>query len=301
MNEFLSLFFKGVLMGVANIIPGVSGGTIAVVLHIFDRLIGVLNHFFSDFKNNIKFLAPLCLGLLTGILAFSKLIDFCFTGYPMQTNYFFVGLVVGSIPLIRKNAVSKGYDLKCIFSTVIAFVLVIGISLLKTEETSASDFEISFGFLSKVFLGSLVASSAMVIPGISGSFVMVLIGLYNVVIKSINGLMSVAVHSLKLLSGGDFGGAFSAVVSDKSFITVIFIGLGVICGIIIISKVIAFLLEKFFSITYFAILGLICASLVCIITDPDVYSAGITAVKITASAVTFVFGLLISLKLGDEK
>ena len=105
--NYLFLFFKGIIVGVANVIPGVSGGTIAVVLHIFDRMIEAINHFTSDIKKHVKFLLPLGAGAAVGVLAFSVLIDYTLTNYSLPTCGFFAGLVAGSLPLIWGMANSK--------------------------------------------------------------------------------------------------------------------------------------------------------------------------------------------------
>ena len=105
--NYIMLFLKGIIIGVANVIPGVSGGTIAVVLHIFDRMIDAINHFTKDIKKHIMFLLPLLAGAGVGVLAFSVLIDFCLENYSLPTCSFFAGLVAGSLPLIYGMAKSK--------------------------------------------------------------------------------------------------------------------------------------------------------------------------------------------------
>ncbi|MBR5500238.1 MAG: DUF368 domain-containing protein, partial [Clostridia bacterium] len=103
------LFLKGIMIGVANVIPGVSGGTIAVITGVFDRLIEAINTLFKQFKKNLKFLLPIGLGAVVGILGLSKVMDFCLGNYYIPTNFFFVGLVAGSIPLIVKKTKESGH------------------------------------------------------------------------------------------------------------------------------------------------------------------------------------------------
>ena len=136
--DFIKLILKGIIFGVANVIPGVSGGTIAVVLHIFDRMIEAINHFTKDIKKHIMFLAPLGIGAVAGILVFSMLIDYTLTNYSLPTCGFFAGLVAGSIPLIYGMAKSKQpkdkSGAKYFIYTALAFALVIFMSTLKTAE-----------------------------------------------------------------------------------------------------------------------------------------------------------------------
>lgn len=122
MNNFLNLFLKGIFIGIANIIPGVSGGTIAVVLRVFDQLIDAINNFFKTPKKHFKFILFLGLGAAFGIIIFSKLISFLLYTYSFPTSMFFVGLVVGSVPLIYSNVKKKsGSNLFYYFVSIFFF------------------------------------------------------------------------------------------------------------------------------------------------------------------------------------
>ena len=302
MNKFLNLFIKGIFVGVANIIPGVSGGTIAVVLRIFDQMIDAINNFFKDPKKHIKFLVPLFLGAGAGIILFSKLLEFCLKKESLPTSLFFVGLVVGSAPLIYNQAKKK--EIKPIYFgvSVIFFAIVVLISLLKPTNSETS-FSITPYWLSKAFISGIIASAAMVIPGISGSFVMVLLGLYNIILTSISGLTNTLSNGIKMMLSGDFINGFMQIVKSDSFIILAVTGIGIIIGVVLISKIIAILLEKAFSVTYFAILGLIFGSIFAIFKDPmtyESYTGSIPVLSIVLAVVTFIIGFFISIKLGKE-
>ena len=104
MMNYLYVFLAGVVIGIANIIPGVSGGTMAVVMNIFDRLIEAISNIRKEFKKNILFLVMIGLGAGAGILLFANIISYCRDHFPVATNFFFVGLIVGSIPMVYKRA-----------------------------------------------------------------------------------------------------------------------------------------------------------------------------------------------------
>lgn len=302
MNKFLNLFIKGIFVGVANIIPGVSGGTIAVVLRIFDQMIDAINNFFKTPKKHIKFLVPLFLGAGAGIILFSKLLEFCLKKESLPTSLFFVGLVVGSVPLIYNQAKKK--EIKPIYFgvSVIFFAIVVLISLLKPTNSETS-FSITPYWLSKAFISGIIASAAMVIPGISGSFVMVLLGLYNIILTSISGLTNTLSNGIKMMLSGDFINGFMQIVKSDSFIILAVTGIGIIIGVVLISKIIAILLEKAFSVTYFAILGLIFGSIFAIFKDPmtyESYTVSIPVLSIVLAVVAFIIGFFISIKLGKE-
>ena len=103
MKEKLKLVIKGFVIGIANIIPGVSGGTLAITLGIYEDLINAISHFFTNFKKNLEFLILLGIGAVLSILTLSKLINFSLTKFPVPTTLFFIGLIVGGVPLIYKR------------------------------------------------------------------------------------------------------------------------------------------------------------------------------------------------------
>ncbi|MCD8157957.1 MAG: DUF368 domain-containing protein [Clostridiales bacterium] len=135
--ETVLLILKGMLMGIANIIPGVSGGTIAVVLRIFDPMIEAINNFYKSkeaFKKHIRFLVILFIGCLLGIGAFSKLIKAGLESYSFPTCMFFAGLVVGSISLIYGKAKEKKGKNTILYSCCRRFRCCCGFQLFKRTE-----------------------------------------------------------------------------------------------------------------------------------------------------------------------
>ena len=303
MNKFLNLFLKGIFVGIANIIPGVSGGTIAVVLRIFDQMIDAINNFFKEPKKHIKFLIPLFLGALIGILIFSKIIEVSLAKESLPTSMFFVGLVVGSIPLIfsqaKKNPVKPIYYL----FALISFLIVVFISFLKEPTSSSTNITITIPWLIKILIYSMIASASMVVPGISGSFVMVLLGIYNIILTSISNLIPTIIDGIKIMTETGFLEGVKYIILSDVFITLLVAGIGIVLGIILISKIIAFLLEKAFSITYFTILGLIFGSIFSIFKDPMTYSSyagNIPVFSIIMAVITGIIGFMVAFKLGKE-
>lgn len=288
MNKIFLGFLKGIFIGLANIIPGVSGGTIAVILGIFDDLIDTINNFFRDIKKNLGFITPIGFGILFSILFFSSILELCLKKYSLPTNIFFIGLIFGSIPIIYKKAIKNGIKKNYFLYILISILIVILASNFNNDNTAQINNDLSFIFLLKIFLGGLLAAIAMIIPGISGSFVMVLLGIYPTVINSVANI------SRCLLN-----------LSDKSLLiqtgAIIFsLGVGVISGILLISKLISVLLEKFYSETYFCILGLIIGSIYGIFASPMTYQSGINNFMILISVISFFAGAIISYFLGEK-
>ncbi|MFV0274819.1 MAG: DUF368 domain-containing protein [Bacilli bacterium] len=271
-------FFVGIIMGIANIIPGVSGGTIAVGLGIFDKLITSINTFFKNPKKTLPFLIPLAMGMIVGILIFSGIISFSLENYSFATNMFFVGLVVSSIPLIINGAKDKNFKKKQYIYTIIGSLIVIILTILENNGiTNSSE---NNGYI-KLLISGAIASSSMIIPGISGSFMMILLGIYD-------GLL-IAISTFKdwLLNISD-----TALLID-SLKVIAPLGIGIVIGIILISKLIEFLFKNFQSQTYLVILGLIFGSIFSILVSNDTYASGINFLTIIIGIIMLVLGYLL--------
>ena len=131
MKENIFLVIKGFIMGIANVIPGVIGGTLALTLGIYGKLIKAISHFLSNLKENIKFLLPLGIGMVLAIITMSNVIDYSFKNFPLPTTLFFMGLVIGGVPLLYKR-VKGTKESKKASSYIIAgltFALVIVLAL----------------------------------------------------------------------------------------------------------------------------------------------------------------------------
>lgn len=289
---YVVLFLKGIMIGIANVIPGVSGGTIAVITGVFDRLIEALNTLFKNFKKHLYFLIPLGLGAVVGVLGLSKVMDFCLSNYSTQTNFFFVGLVIGSIPLIFNKTRESG-SIKPVHGIpfVLAIAAVVALAIVNTYvlggDAGTSDSVLpamTVGNFFFYFFGGMLGAAAMVVPGISGSLVMVLIGLYDTVIAAITGLM-------------EFG---NTEVMLDAFIAVIPIGLGIICGIFTVAKLIELLMRKFKTATYTGILGLLIGSMAALLISMELATLNIGVGAIIVSVVTCIAGFFTAFFLGRE-
>lgn len=240
----IKLFICGVIFGVANVIPGVSGGTMLVVFGIYDELTEAISGIKAIFKH-LPFLIPLGLGGASGIFGFSVVVKWLFENFGLQTNMFFIGLILGSVPMIIKMGTSEQkIKPSCIFPFLIAMAVVIGLTVLQnadfvnlTEQT-VEGFDIAFSI--KLMLCAVLAAVTMIIPGVSGSFVMMLLGVYETVIDSITTLR---------------------------FVVLIPFAIGAIIGIMAGAKVISILISKFKLTVYSAIMGLVVGSVYAIIPE----------------------------------
>ena len=283
----LILTIKGFFMGIANIIPGVSGGTIALIVGIYEDFINAISHFFANFKKNIKFLIPVFIGMGLSILLLSKVIDYSYDHFPIAVTMFFMGLVIGGVPLIKKNidnTKDKDRTLNYILA-IITFVFVIFFALAPVIFNT--DSEVSFENMNVlnylfVFLVGVIAAATMVIPGISGSLVLMLLGYYYPVIALIKDITKFDIHGLFVL------GIF---------------GIGILVGIVFISKVIEFLFNNYKKSTYYAVIGFILASILAIpiSTMINVSNISINIIEIIIGLILLAGGTFISYYLGDKE
>lgn len=284
----MKLVLKGFLMGIANVIPGVSGGTIAIILGIYEQLISAINSLFKNFKKNMKFLIPVGIGMVLSILSMSKVIDYSYKNFPIPTFMFFMGLVIGGIPLIRKNIKNKEEQRKPINYVIglLTFSLVIFLASYKLIFDSTSSVQLvnlSLYNYIILFLVGMIASATMVIPGISGSLVLMILGYYYPIIETINKILS-----------------FDNLLN--TFLILGVFGFGVLFGFILVAKLLEILFAKFRIKTYFGILGFIYASIIAIPISAYVENPVLSfnLVHFIVGIVTLLLGTVVSYKLGEK-
>lgn len=279
MIEYLRLFLYGIIIGIANVVPGVSGGTLVVVFNLYDRLVDSVSLNVKKLWSKKGFLLPLLLGMGSGILVFSKLVTVLYLKFPYQTSSCFTGIVLGSIPLLIRMVFAPGKkaekaseketgtedekqeasekDRKKSAGKIIGLsgLIVFGILVMfcfyflngrfqasVLSENGLPDF--SLGLAGKMFLAGFAAAVAMIIPGISGSLLMVIIGVYTVVMAALSGL-----------TGGNF---------VQSCLLLLPFGFGVLGGLLAGVFFMKWVLKKIPEYTYAVILGLILGSVIMI-------------------------------------
>lgn len=241
--EIIFNLLKGMAIGVANIIPGVSGGTIALILGIYSKLTEAVGEFLTNKEKRFsyfKFLFQIGLGAGLGIVLFAKVVKYLYDVYPQSTNFFFLGLIVASVPLIIKTGNNMKISVKkSVFFGLGFFIVLFFIIINKNMDHSiinkGLDLNINMFYLGKLFICGAIAAGAMIIPGISGSFLLILLGEYYNILEFIN---------------------------NGKIIPLVIMGIGMIFGIFIFSKLIDFLLKKYTGITFYFILGLVLASII---------------------------------------
>ena len=276
---------RGMVIGLANIIPGVSGGTMMVSMGIYDTLIDCINHLFSRFKQSVMTLLPYLIGMMAAIIIGAFGLKAAFKSFPLPTNALFIGLILGSVPMILKQMKGSKTGVPGGIAFILLFALVVVLKVIEAE--NATTITLAVGMVIKLFFLGCMASATMVIPGVSGSMLLKTLGYYEpIVTEAIPAL-------IKGLTSGDW-----AVVGTNVGILLPF-GIGIVVGIFAIAKLIAVLLAKWKGVTYCAIMGMVVASPVVILMDTSIY-AGCNAVLVIVSVLFLALGVFIALKLGGD-
>ncbi len=277
--DFFKAVVKGVIIGVANVIPGVSGGTMMVSMGVYDTLIGCITGLFKQFWKSIKTLLPYVIGALIGIVALASVLTYLFENHPLPTSTAFIGLILGGLPPLLKCIDMKKTNAFSMILFLLFMALIIVMAVTNPAENDAAA-EISLVHMALLLGVGIIASATMIIPGVSGSMILMLLGYYQTVMDAVT-------HLKDGLLGGDM-----ALAAAQLKILVPF-GVGVVVGIYAVAKLIEWLLQKYPVYTYSAILGLVVASPIAVLLRCDM--SGVTPIVVMISLVTFIGGFVISL------
>lgn len=240
--KYIILALKGAAIGIANAIPGVSGGTIAVIMKIYDELLGAITPNIKKLIKNLTFLVPVGIGMLIGIILAAKVLGFLFDTYNVPTQLFFVGVVIGSMPLIYRECTKES---KLSPVNIIPFLIgagiMIGMLFVKPESGGSVSEGLTLFSGIMFFFAAFLAAVAMIIPGISGALVMKVLGAYDTAIAAVN---DINIPVLLIFAAGAVVGLFAA------------------------AGIISALLKKFRRGTYCFIAGLILGSV------PSIFPSG---------------------------
>ena len=284
MNWFLDIL-RGAVIGLANVIPGVSGGTMMVAMGIYDKLIYSINHLFTEFKKCFRILLPYLIGMVAAILIGSFALKAAFARFPLPTNALFIGLILGSLPFILKEMKGEKIGWQGILVFVLFFALVVILKAIERE--NIAEVTLNFGTVLLMLVLGAICSAAMVIPGVSGSMILKTLGYYEPVVT---GAIPAAV---KGLTSGNWDAVFQNLGILVPF------GLGIVAGIFGIAKLIEVLMKKWKGRTYCGILGMVLASPVVILMDTSIYE-GFNLWIGVASVVAMGAGLIVAMKLGGD-
>lgn len=263
----LVVFFKGMAIMISTLVPGVSGGTMAIVLGIYDDLIHAIGSFFEDWKKHSKLLIQLGLGAIIGLLLFSNLIESALNNYPVIMRFLFIGIILGGVPILYKRATYVSNNKSEIIYLIIGLIIALSMS----KDTISVGTMTSVGGVKEflfLFISGIIISIALILPGISGSYVLLIFGMYDTVLNAINTLNISLLFPLLL---------------------------GAIIGTLATTKAIENLLQRYPGKTYMMILGFVIGSIVPIY--PGLPGSG----EVIFSIIVLIIGFLFIIWLGKKE
>ncbi|HCY1171986.1 TPA: DUF368 domain-containing protein [Staphylococcus aureus] len=266
---------KGFAMGTSDLVPGVSGGTIALLLGIYNQFIASISGIFSRrFWPSFTFLIPIIIGMLLAMGSLSNLFNFLLSQHHIPTMFFFGGLIIGIVPYLLKISNYKtSFTTKHYMMVIAGITILIVITLMNNGDKHAGEtLTLSTGLIIKYFIAGMCASSAMLLPGISGSFMLLVFGVYGTVMLAISEVVKLNFAGLPILLA---------------------VGFGVLAGFIISSKIIQYFLTHHKLMTFALIIGFVVGSLFAVFPGLPT-----NIVMWFVSLVVFIIGFIVSLTLG---
>ena len=298
MIKLVRNFLNGVAVGTVETVPGVSGGTIAIILGFYDELIKTVNNFRKDYKKSLKFLIPLLMGVAVGVLTFGSIVNYLLLNYSLPTMAFFIGLILGIVPIVYSKIKEPGKALKPkeIILVIAPAVLLGIISNLKNISNSGVVTDpaevihnINVFYMLFIFISGILAAAALIIPGISGSFVLLLMGVYPLATYSVSRIKD-------LLTDITNVGLILDICKVLGPLAI-----GVIIGGLSMARVINRLLTNYKKTIYSIILGLLIGSVYAVFNDPIVFRSGVSAPIVILGAEMLILGAIISFLLGKKR
>lgn len=239
MKKLYSIF-SGFLIGIGAVLPGVSGSVIAIILGEYERVIKIFNDKSKNLYVKFKELFTLGLGLCLGVIVSGNILFLIYYKYEVQMKYIFMGLILGSIPLLNNEIKKRENDTINYLYFLVAFLIS---SLFFILSNLYIDNILNNNSIFKLFIAGFLYSSGKIIPGLSSSFFMIVLGLYEYILKFISNPFLVTINQI---------------VTAFPFI------LGVMFGILILFKLINFFLNRYFTKTYSSIIGFVLGSILSI-------------------------------------
>lgn len=267
----ISRALKGAAIGVAMIIPGISGGTVAVLLEIYEEMIKAISSLRKEFKKSVLYLLPILIGM---IIAFGMMyfpIKYALLYIPLQTISLFAGLMIGSCPKMITDAKKNGFKMINLISLIVPFVFVVGICFIPNMGNVNLSIDMPIINYLVLFIVGVVASCALVIPGVSGSMFLLIIGYYHPIFNTISQIKVNPGHSILVL---------------------MIFAIGLLVGFFTIAKIMKVLLEKYPRATYWAIVSFVIGSIPAIYISFDYTKTVVNTITVITSSICVVLGII---------
>ncbi|MCL2804840.1 MAG: DUF368 domain-containing protein [Treponema sp.] len=277
--EYVKLVLIGFVLGITAVIPGFSAATMAVVFNVYDRLINIIVPNIKKIFAAWGFWLPLIIGGAAGIIFFSKVFSRLMENYNVPAYWFFIGVIAGSIPLVYSRVIKPPSllpSIPSVISFILALAIMIFMAIVKPEEGTAVYTELTPFVFALLTLAGALAAIAMIVPGISGAFMLLIIGLYRTVLQA---------------------------VSDMNIPLLLPVVLGAGIGLLLGAAFVRFLLLKFPGQTYGAVLGLVTGSILVLYPGSFTFQArwGDGFGNVIVSVICLLTGFALSFLFGRRK
>ena len=258
-------FFKGIIVGLGGVAPGLSGSVLLIIFGLYQKTLDALGSLLKDFRKNLGFLLPLVAGMFLGVLLFSKAIDFFLNHYEMPTRFCFLGLILGTLPMVWQEVKKEGFSRK--YYAVIALAALAG-TWFFTVNPNAFPQVTDPNLLQKLLLGVAVAATA-IIPGVDPAVFLSTLGLYEMYV--------------------------SALANVELSILIPMVG-GLAVGAVAISFTMSLLFKRFYTASFSVIFGIFLSMIPNMLTENCVLGWNCSS---AVSVVMLILGILISWFLRD--
>ncbi len=261
----IKIYLKGIIAGIGGVAPGLSGSVLLIILGLYQKTLDALGTLFVHFRKNIKFLAPIVAGMFTGVLLFSKVIDFFLSNYEMPTRFCFLGLILGTVPLFYKEVKKEGFCKK--YYVVILLAAVAGIWMFAFNPNAFAQIS-DPNIMQSIILGVAVAATA-IIPGVDPAVLLSTLGYYEVYVSSLANF-------------------------DLNVLLPMLVGLAT--GAVGISFLMSKLFRKFYTFTFSVVFGVFLSMIPNMLNESCVLRCNMVSV---VSIFVMVIGFCVSFYLGD--
>ena len=252
-------FFKGFIIGIGKIIPGVSGAMLAAIMGVYDKALYYICNFRKNIKESIKYLSPIAAGILLSIILFSKVISICLDKYYVITMFFFIGLVIGGLPFIINKVNKKDYSITIISFSIFFFLSIFNINNNYTPQNNFIDIII-------YILSGLLEAIGTIVPGVSSAALLMIIGTYDQIVYSIGNITNIKL------------------IITFSISTIIFI--------LLLMKIVEYLFRKYNNKMYSFVLGVLSSSIILLIIQ--VFKNKVSIITLSIGLIFMILGIIIA-------
>ncbi len=232
MKSFFYRILCGFCLGISVFAPGISGSIMAIIMGIYDKLLGIASNPFKDFKKNVKFLFPLGIGAVISLVLFVLVFSYLFETYEKAVFMLFIGLIVGNLPMVYKEARKSKFKWYYILGSLAAFAIALIVGIMSEGSGEMQITHTNTGLM-YIALSGLLAGAASLVPGMSVSMILIVMGVYDHLIASAKSL---------------------------DIVTIAVVGVAFVLSMVVSSKLIKFVFEKFSGMAHFMVMGFLIGS-----------------------------------------